>query len=190
MLCVDPSIDMLKIAQAKDGTKPCLATADTFFTNHDHSLPKYNKILINESAHLFSEPQATFRKAFEYLPENGLLVLVTRSSHCTFPMWKALNEKFAPLSVEDFKNYLEDAGFKLMMVLEVGTAKMTKSDWYDKLRKRAFTVLSEFSDEEIEEGIQELDQKWLPNKKQSDVVEIRDCLTFHCATKYSIVRKH
>ena len=26
-------------------------------------------------------------------------------------------------------------------------AEMTKSDWYDKLRRRVFTVLSEFSDE-------------------------------------------
>ena len=185
MLCVDPSLEMLQVAQARDGTKPRLATADTFFTNHGHSLPKYNKVLINESAHLFSEPQATFRKAFEYLADDGLLVLVTRSSHCTFPMWKALEEKFAPLSTEDFKNYLENAGFKLMVALEVGTTLMTKRDWYDKMRRRVFTVLSEFSDEEIEEGIQELDQEWLPDKKQSDIVEIKDCLEFHCATKYN-----
>ena len=100
-------------------------------------------------------------------------------------MWKALEEKFAPLSTEDFKNYLENAGFKLMVALEVGTTLMTKHDWYDKMRRRVFTVLSEFSDEEIEEGIQELDQEWLPDKKQSDIVEIKDCLEFHCATKYN-----
>lgn len=92
---------MLQVAQARDGTKPCLATADTFFTNHDHDLQKYNKILIlSGSANLFSRPEATFRKAFEYLAEGGLLVVVTRLSQCTFPMWKALEKKFATISIE------------------------------------------------------------------------------------------
>ena len=100
-------------------------------------------------------------------------------------MWKALEKKFAIISIEELRTYLEDAGFKLTMFSEVGTAEMTKSDWYNKLRRRVFTVLSEFSDEEIEEGIQELDQEWLPDKKQSDVVEIKDCMDICCAAKHN-----
>jgi hypothetical protein len=60
---------------------------------------------------------------------------------------------------------------------------MTKLDWYDRLRKRIFSTLYEFSDEQIEEGLVELDQDWFPGKEESDLVEIRDSLLFFIATK-------
>ena len=176
---------MLQIAESREGLKPCLATADAFFTSGG-DMPKYNKILINESAHLFPDPQGSFCKAVKYLPVDGRLVLVTRSTQCTFPMWKAVKEKFAPVSVDKFREYLDRAGFNVQMTIEVGTTKMTKYDWYDKLRKRIFTLLHEFSDEEIEEGLKELDRDWFPGKEESDVVDIRDSLVYFTATKQCI----
>ena len=173
---------MLKVAETRDGIKTCLATADTFLSDHNN-LPKYNKVLFNECAHLFPDTQETFHKVFNYLPKDGVLVLISRSTFCTFPMWKALKDKFAPVKPEVFKQYLAGAGFKFSLTVEVGVTKMTKCDWYNKLRRRVFTTLSEFSDEEIEDGIKELDREWYPDKKESDVVEIRDSLGFYTATK-------
>ena len=174
---------MLQLAKSRDGLKPCLTTADTFLTTADDSIPKCNKILINESAHLFPDPQSTFLKAHKYLPADGLLVVIVRSTQCTFPMWRALQEKFAPVSVDKFQVYLENAGFNVRTSTEVGTVKMTKLDWYGRLRKRVFSTLYEFSDEQIEEGLKELDQEWFPGKEESDLVEIRDSLLFNIATK-------
>ena len=109
--------------------------------------------------------------------------MIVRATESTFPMWKALKEKFAPVSEEKFKEYLDRAGFNVRMTTEVGTIKMTKHDWYGKLRNRVFSTLYEFSDEEIEEGLKELDQDWFPGKEESDVVDIRDSLVFYIATK-------
>lgn len=168
--------------ETRDGVKPYLATADAFFSQHS-TTTKCNKILINESAHLFPDPQETFYKVFEYLPEDGLLVLIQRSTCCTFPMWKALKEVIAPVSVDALKEYLDRAGFQVTVSVEVGTTNMTKHDWYDKLRRRIFTMLGEFTNEDIEKGIRELHQSWLPDKGENDVVEIRDSLAIFTATK-------
>ena len=98
-------------------------------------------------------------------------------------MWRALQKKFAPVSEDQFKVHLEKAGFNVKMSTEICTVKMTKLGWYDRLRKRVFSTLYEFSDEQIEEGLKELDQEWFPGKKESNLVEIRDNLVFYIATK-------
>ena len=102
-------------------------------------------------------------------------------------MWRALQEKFAPVSEDEFQVYLEKAGFNVRTSTEVGTVKMTKLDWYDRLRKRVFSTLYEFSDKQIEEGLVELDQEWFPGKEESDLVEISDSLVFYIATKKTII---
>lgn len=178
---------MLRVAETRDGVKPYVATADSFFdqANHD-TQPKYNKILINRCAHLFPDIQETFRKAYEYFPADGLLriLLIQHSSACSIPVWKALKEKLeAGISVDMFRSYLEKAGFNVIVTIEVGTSKMSKGDWYDKLRRRMFTVLYEFSDEQIEGGLKELDQEWFPGKEESDIVEIKEHITYFTATK-------
>ena len=183
VICIDPSAEMLQLAKSRGGLKPCLTTADAFLTTTTNDLPKCNKILINESAHLFPYPQNTFCKAHEYLPADGLLVVIIRATQSTFPMWRALREKFAPVSENEFQVYLEKAGFNVRMSTEVGTVEMTKLDWYDRLRKRVFSTLYEFSDEQIEEGLRELDQEWFPGKEESDLVEIRDSVVFYIAIK-------
>ena len=183
VICVDPSAEMLQIARSRDGLTPCLTTADNFLTTATNDLPKCKKILINESAHLFPDPQATFIKAHEYLSgSDGLLVVIVRATKSTFPMWRSLRDKFAPVSEDEFRVYLEKAGFNVRMSSEVSTIEMTKLDWYDRLRKRVFSTLYEFSDDQIEEGLAELDQEWFPGKVESDMVEIRDSLVFYIAT--------
>ena len=183
VVCIEPSAEMLQLAKSRIGLNPYLTTADTFLTTTDDSIPKCNKILINGSAHLFPDPQSTFLKAHKYLPADGLLIVIVRATQCTFPMWRALQEKFAPVSVDTFQEYLGKTGFNVRTSTEVGTVKMTKLDWYGRLRKRAFSTLYEFSDEQIEEGLKELDREWFPGKEESDLVEISDSLVFYVATK-------
>ena len=99
-------------------------------------------------------------------------------------MWMSLKENFVrQVSKDEVKSQLEEAGFTVEKITEVGTVEMTKLDWYDRLRKRVFSTLYEFSDEQIEEGLLELDREWFPGKGESDLVEIRDSFTVYIATK-------
>lgn len=181
VLCVEPNAEMLLIAEKKEGLTPYLATADAFLTSDLKG--KYNKILMNESAHLFPDPLGTFQKAAEYLPQDGLLVLIVRARTSTFPMWKSLQEKFTVFEEDVFKEFLEKAGFTVTITSEVYTIPMTKGEWYDKLRRRVFSTLYEFSNEEIEKGLEEIDRDWFPDKTETDIVDIKDTLVYYHATK-------
>lgn len=172
---------MLLVAEDREGVTPYLATADAFLTSDVK--PKYNKVLMNECAHLFPDPLETFRKTAKYLPQDGLLVLIVRAHTSTFPMWKSMQKKFAVFGEDVFKEFLEKAGFKVTITSEVYTIKMTKGDWYNKLRRRVFSTLYDFSDEEIEEGLKEVDRDWFPDKNDTDIVDIKDTLVYYHATK-------
>ena len=82
-----------------------------------------------------------------------------------------------------YKEYLERVEFHVTMAIESHTTKMAKCDWYDKVRRRIFTTLSQFSDEEIEKGTKELDQSLFHRKMEKDLVEVKDTLVFFTATK-------
>ena len=183
VLCVEQSLGMLDVARTKDGLTTCLASADGFLSDYLSKPRLYNKFLFNECAHLFTNRVDTFRKVYQCLPDDGVLLLMQRSTQCGFPMWKDLKERFTPASVEEFETSLTRAGFTVTMTIETGLSRMTKREWYGKLRGRIFTVLSEFSDKEIEDGIKELDQEWFPEKTEDDSVEIKDNLVCFTATK-------
>ncbi len=172
---------MLQVAVKRDGLIGCNTTADEFFVR-GHQL-KYNKILLNECAHLFPDTLSTFRKAAKYLPQDGLLVLIVRANMSTFPMWAELKKEFS-VHVNVFREFLEQAGFTVQSTMEAYTIQMTKGQWYDKLRRRVFTALHEFTDEEIEEGLKELDREWFPGKQDSDIIDIKDTVMFYSATKF------
>lgn len=184
VLCVEPSAEMLRGAEKRNNVNPYLADADTFFTKASTSATlKCNKMLMNCCVHLFPNTQETFQRAFDYLPENGLLVVIARSTMCTFPMWQSLKERFTPMPLPLYTEYLERVKFDVTMAIESHTTKMAKCDWYDKVRRRIFTTLSQFSDEEIEKGTKELDQSLFHRKMEKDLVEIKDTLVFFTATK-------
>ena len=48
---------------------------------------------------------------------------------------------------------------------------MTKGEWYNK---RIFSFLYEFTDQEIEEGLKELEQDQFPGKENSGTINIKD----------------
>ena len=182
MLCVEPSEDMLSHAQKLEGLKPCLATADSFFRERSKTEQNCNKILMSASGHHIPDFQGTLCRAAEYLPAGGLLVLITRGTECTFPMWKALKSRLS-YTAEEFKEPMLNAGFKVQITREVRMIRMTKGEWYDKLRKRIFSFLYDFTDKEIEEGLKELDREQFPGKEHSDTIDIKDTIVFLDATK-------
>ena len=187
VMCVEPSAEMLSFAEKRDGLIPFLGTADAFLASNDPKTQNYNKVLMNECAHLFPNPIDTFRKMADYLPEEGKLVLIVRARTSTFPMWESLREKFTVFDEESFKEMLEKAGFTVRIVQESYFIPMTKGEWYNKLRGRVFSTLYEFSDGEIEEGLKEIDRKWFPNTRDCDVVDIKDTLVYYHATKINTV---
>ena len=75
-----------------------------------------------------------------------------------------------------------NAGFKVQITSEVRMIEMTKGEWYGKLRKRIFSFLYEFTDQDIEEGLKELERDQFPGKENSDMINIKGTIVFIDAT--------
>ena len=175
---------MLREAEKWEGVKPYHGSADDFFSSNLQ--PKCNKILISGAVHYFPDPLTTFRKAALYLPADGIMLIRNRSGEATLlPLWKSAVEKIGKGydSSIPLQTVLEQAGFSVQVITYTYTAEMTKGEWYDKIRQRMFHVLNGFSDEQIEEGLKELDRDWFPAKKDSDVVQVDDKWICCVATK-------
>ena len=147
---------MLKKAKGKEGIDVLQATADEFAAQATLR-SKYNKMLFNHSAHHLPNPAATFRALMlEAMPQDGRCAVVYYPSKVSLLLWKAAREAFNN-NARDLSKEMTAAG----MVVEVHEVevhyKVTKSFWYKRLRGRVYSTIESMTDEQIEEGIAELE---------------------------------
>ena len=171
---------MLLEAEKLEGVKPFHGSADDFFSSD--LPPNYNKIAVCQCVHLFPDPLGTFRKAAQGLPANAVMVIVTRDNEPTFPLWKSMREKWYP-GYHALKPNLQEAGFSVQILSDKYTVEMTKGELYNKFRRRIFSTMHDQSDEQIEDGLKEMDREWFPDLKNSDTVEVVDTFFVYIATK-------
>ena len=182
VLCVDPSKNMVAVANAKQGVLGVQAGAEEFFTSLSTSSDSdktFDKILMCGCVHLFSDPKAVFAGVKEHLSENGVCLIVDYSS--ASPLFKSLKEKFGAgyLSWEPLYEILKTLGFKFEVTKSTQKFSLPKRQWYAALRDRFLTKLENFTDEEIREGICELERDY----SSQDVLEIESGCTFALVTK-------
>ena len=95
------------------------------------------------------------------MPDNGKCIITRFGEHC-FPFFKAAKESFVA-SREHLKQLpmlIESEGLKCKIVSATEKLECKKSEWYEGIRKRYVSSLEKFSDEEIEEGIKELEEEF------------------------------
>ena len=182
VLCTDPSKNMVAVANTKEGVSGVQADAEKFFASLSMSLDSnksFNKILMCGCVHLFSDPKAVFAGVKEHLSENGVCLVVQslRISH----LFKSLREKLedACFSWEPFYRIFKTFGLKFNVTRSTEKFSLPKAQWYAGLRDRFLTKLECFTDEEIEEGIRELENEY----SGQDVLEIETGCTFALVTK-------
>ena len=181
ILCVDPSSDMLQGCKSREGLETLQASAFEFFSEKFH----HNKVLIAQCIHLWPDHQETFDRMFRNSPQNAVFVVIMSVPKTKRAYWKAARESFeatfvAPDKVEEA---LGKAGFKLKTTDEVIVYTPTKAEWYRNLRNRSTVCLEPFSDEEIEEGLREVDRDFFAGVLESEQVEVTDNVVVIVATK-------
>ena len=159
MLAVEPNPDMLQKAKEKEGVDVLQATGDEFVAQLAPN-SNYNKILFSHCAHHLPNPAATFRAVLKAMPEDGRCLVINYPPNFSSFYWKAANELFnsTKMCTSDMSKEMIAAGMTVDVYKVPATYKMAKSSWYERLRKRVFSTLEAMTDEEIEEGIAELEE--------------------------------
>lgn len=174
--CVEPSCAMCEeAAKLTDVTAIC-ADAHTFLASH---IP-FTKMLFKEVIHHIRDREHFWKTVYTSLPHNGKILIITRPQNIAFPFFTAAKVEFGrnQPSQDMLEDELHLGGFSITTHLRSHTFTLSKEDWYTMLRHRFMSDLGVFTDNEIEEGIIEIDKKY-----PEEHLEIVDNLIFIIATK-------
>ncbi|MDD5051531.1 MAG: class I SAM-dependent methyltransferase [Sulfuricurvum sp.] len=174
--CIEPSSPMcIEAAKLGNITALCL-DAHAFLTTET----PFNKLLLKEVIHHIDNRETFWHDIYNRLPIGGKLLIITRPQNIDFPFFQSAKTAFSKNQPphEIFESELKNCGFFVETKYQNHTFTLPKESWYEMLRYRFMSDLCIFSDEEIEEGIQEID-----NYYYEDILEIVDNLIFMSAEK-------
>lgn len=175
--CIEPSAPMCEEASKFPNITAVCADAHTFLAEN---IP-FTKMLLKEVIHHIGKREIFWKNVYESLPHEGKLLIITRPQHIAFPFFKAAKEVFARNQPphELFETQLRECGFNVQTTLRSHTFTLQKENWYEMLRHRFMSDLGVFSDQEIEEGICEIEEIYT-----NENIDIIDNLIFITATKF------
>ena len=159
VVCIDPVQEMLDVAQ-KDGAITVKATAEEFLaTKPDFPL---KIVLMNGCVHHFTDRDLVFTKLAEYMPEDGVCIIANSSNAMALPLFKSAAETFSGIleDLDGLRELVQSKGLNCRAEFSTEPVEIDKTLWYDALRNRCISFLQNFSDEQLEQGIQELEEKY------------------------------
>ena len=149
---------MLQIAMKREGVLTLEASFDNFITMHPETVTKYNKFAFIGCVHLFPHLEASMRSFGRLLKPGDQLLIVERRLYIVEDT--AFELKTSAGSLDQLEFYLKEAGFSVGKKGEESYAHtFSKENYFYALRHRSYTALSLCTDEEIEAGIDKLDQE-------------------------------
>ena len=183
--CVDPSAEMQDLARKRKGIYPVLKTAEEFFSDPQIS-QCFDMVVAVFSTHHFVEPDAVYKGIFRCLRLGGTFVQFDTIS-IGHPKFKMAADNWCTHSrkVNERKNFLREIKFQGKFTQEEVSCpwSVTKSKLYEMFRYRYMSMFYQLSDEQIEEGIKELESETLGDVKANDPI---NCNFVMLMTKFEL----
>ena len=171
--CVDPSVEMQEVARQKKGVYPILKTAEEFFSNPQIS-ENFDRVLATISAHHFVNPDAVYKGILRSLRPGGFYVQLNtvKVSLPSFKSLKTLSSQCFEREREISSPLLRKIGLNVSLSQEEFSFSLgvKKSKPYERYRCRFISLLQHLSDDQIEEGISELDHEHYQNVKDDELI--------------------
>ncbi|XP_031572076.1 uncharacterized protein LOC116306166 [Actinia tenebrosa] len=182
---LEPCKALADIASTVNGVISKQETVEQFYGHYEAEVMKgeskmipFNKILSVMSIHHFSDKLKSLDQIITCLPPNGvLLVLKPPCSGLDLPFSKfhLQYNRQLPEMFDYIIPYLKNRDDAFTEVSnEVSTFQIAKSRWYSMIRGRFWSFLHRFSDDEIEESIQELEDERFSGVKEDENITVID----------------
>ena len=182
--CVDPSPQMLSQANDLPGVDPICCDAVEFALKNEK---EYDRVLMKEIVHHLGETElkTTFSALFNNLSKRGKLVVCTRPHVVEYPFFDRAHDvwKRNQRPKEYYVLLLKQTGFHVTSV-EVAEYPVTLDLkwWTDMVLTRFWSTFSEFSDDELSIGIEEIKKKY----GKSDTIGFLEKMVFIVAEKVDV----
>lgn len=115
-------------------------------------------VWLKESVHHVTDPAGTLRGLAGRLAPGGRLLVVMLPASIDYPLFRAALDRFEELQPDpaDITRHLESAGLEAEMFHVEHRLRLDREKYIRMVRARYMSLLSTFSDAEIEEGIEEM----------------------------------
>ena len=179
---------MQEVARQKKGVYPVVKTAEEFFAN-PQIRERFDRVLATISAHHFINSNAVYKGILRSLRPGGFYVQINtlEGSLPSFKGVKKLMRQCFEREKEISSPLLREIGLNANISHQEFTfsAAVTKSgrELYEKYRCRFISLLQHLSDDQIEEGISELDNEHFQNVKDHELIN------FECTVLVTKVEK-
>ncbi|XP_078353036.1 putative methyltransferase Aflv_0758 [Oculina patagonica] len=171
--CVDPSAEMQEVARKRKGIYAVQKTAGEFFSDPKIS-QCFDKVIAVYSAHHFADPDAVYKGIVRSLRPGGTFVQLFTVSTGN-PMFKMAEmadttQRMKYARVGDTEQLLKGLNLPGKISQKECTYpwNVAKSKLYEMFRCRFISSFYQLSDEQIEDGINELENETLKDVKDDD----------------------
>ncbi|QHA07816.1 methyltransferase domain-containing protein [Streptomyces broussonetiae] len=161
VLCVDPSEAMLRQLGTPPpaGLTPIVASAEDIAAGRK-PLPyqQLDAMWLKESVHHVADPAHTLQGLADRLAPGGRLLVVMLPASIQYPLFKAALARFEELQPDPalIEGHLRAAGLKASLSYVEHELRIDRDKYLGMVRARYMSLLSTFSDSEIEKGIEEM----------------------------------
>ena len=180
VLCVDYSASMLKNGE----NLPYIKTLHLDGLSFSKLDMKYDRIFLRAALHNFGKEVIPefLSNVYKQLNEGGIFVNIAMHGCDNRPWFKKLKEVFpiTHISAEYYMEELKKAGFdEVSNHVERTNVAITKQSLFKTFRQRYVTLFEFISDDEIEEGITEIEEQY----PKQEVITFVDLYDFTVAKK-------
>ena len=164
VICADPSQAMLGQLPSDPALIPVLASAQDI-AERRVTLPgeQLDAILIKEAIHHVpaSDRQAVLHGLAGFLPPGGRILIVMLPARIEYPLFNAALERFESLQPDpaEIAAMLSSAGLETGVTYDSYRLTMRKDRYLSMVRRRYMSLLSSFTDAELEQGITEIQDR-------------------------------
>ncbi|MEM1174336.1 MAG: class I SAM-dependent methyltransferase [Pseudomonadota bacterium] len=154
---VDPSPSMLTQLHEDSRIESIVGDADSFADRGE----RVDRILIKEAVHHFPNPSQSLKRLAGCLNQAGRLLIVMLPRRLEYPLFDAALEKFARLQPDhrELAGALSDAQLDVDVSFHAFSQTYSTQRYIEMVESRYMSLLSEFSDEELAAGIDEMRRK-------------------------------
>ncbi|MFA3872237.1 class I SAM-dependent methyltransferase [Streptomyces sp. MMCC 100] len=161
ILCVDPSEAMLRGLGTPPPPEltPVVATAEDVAEGQVRlPYPELDAIWLKESVHHVVDPAHTLRGLADRLAPGGRLLIVMLPATIRYPLFKAALARFEELQPDPalIEGHLRRAGLETRLGHVEHELRIDRDRYLGMVRARYMSLLSTFSETEIDEGVEEI----------------------------------
>ncbi|WP_329361739.1 class I SAM-dependent methyltransferase [Streptomyces sp. NBC_00669] len=163
VVCVDPSAKMLARLPSKPEFVPIRASLEEL-DEGSVSLPfggRYDAVLAKDVIHHTQDWKASISTLTNILSARGKLLVVTPPTSPKIPLFDTALQRYEEFpDPSEMTAFLAGMGMNVQLTEEGFRRRIAKKKWLTMVADRYISVLSEFEDEALSDGLAEIDARY------------------------------